>query len=403
VVAALFAMSLITYIDRAAISSAKGAIASDLDISGGSMGAVFSAFALGYALAQAPAGWIADRFGPRLSLALVVALWSVFTALTGLARTLGELLSVRFLFGIAEAGAFPGAARAFHNWLPPGEHGRANGVIFAGARLGAALAFPVMAALLSWADWRAAFHLLAVPGLVWAAAWALWFRNHPARPAAPARPLAAQLPLRAVVRTRGYHFALAQYFCSNFTSFMALSWMDPYLRETYRLSAGEAAAYSMAPFLAGAVSQWMTGALVDRLYRSRYRAWSRRLPPMLGFAVAAAGIFLVSDMPSPLAAAVCFTIATFGAEMTIGPSWVYSMDLAGRNSGAVTGVMNMSGNLGSFVSANAFPFLHRLTGGPAAYFATAAALNAAGFLCWSRMKPSGTEFDTAALGDGAQR
>ena len=73
VVAALFVLALILYIDRAAISSAKGAIAADLSLSDAQMGAVFSAFALGYAAAQVPSGWFADRFGPRRALATVVS------------------------------------------------------------------------------------------------------------------------------------------------------------------------------------------------------------------------------------------------------------------------------------------------------------------------------------------
>jgi ACS family glucarate transporter-like MFS transporter len=109
---------------------------------------------------------------------------------------------------------------------------------------------------------------------------------------------------------------------------------------------------------------------------------------MIGFTVAATGIFLAPQMPSAAAAAACFTLATFGAEMTISPSWVYCMDLAGKNSGTVTGTMNMVGNLGSFVSANAFPLLRGWTGTPAAYFYTAAALNALGLVCWWRMRSS---------------
>jgi ACS family glucarate transporter-like MFS transporter len=136
VVAALFILSLITYVDRAAISSAKEPIASELSLSDESIGFVFSAFALGYALAQVPSGWFADRVGPRLALALVVPVWSLFTALTGTVRRFGPLLLVRFLFGIAEAGAFPGSARTFYNWLPVKERGLANGIIFSGTRLG---------------------------------------------------------------------------------------------------------------------------------------------------------------------------------------------------------------------------------------------------------------------------
>ena len=162
VVAGLFVLSLITYIDRAAISSVKEPMAAELGFSDREMGAVFSAFALGYALAQAPSGWAADRFGPRLMLSAVVVFWSLLTGLTGAVGQFVTLLVVRFAFGVAEAGAFPGSARACYNWLPAWEHGRANGIVFAASRLGAAIAFPVMAWLLTWATWRTAFYWLAM-------------------------------------------------------------------------------------------------------------------------------------------------------------------------------------------------------------------------------------------------
>ena len=143
VLGALFLLSLILYVDRAAISSAKSAIAGELALSDTSMGWVFGAFSLGYAFAQIPWGWFADRVGPRLALAIVVALWSAFTSLTGLASRASWLLLTRFLFGVAEAGAFPGSARVFYNWLPAQERGIANGILFSGALLGGGLAFPL--------------------------------------------------------------------------------------------------------------------------------------------------------------------------------------------------------------------------------------------------------------------
>ena len=69
VVCVLFVLSMITYIDRAAIATAKDPIARELAVGDSAMGLVFGAFALGYALAQIPAGWLADRFGPRVALA----------------------------------------------------------------------------------------------------------------------------------------------------------------------------------------------------------------------------------------------------------------------------------------------------------------------------------------------
>ncbi len=180
---------------------------------------------------------------------------------------------------------------------------------------------------------------------------------------------------------------MIQYFASNFTFFVGLSWMLPFLKEHYRLPAAEAAGYAMVPLLFAASAQWISGFLVDRLYQSPWRAWSRRLPAMLGFACAVAGLLAAPFMQTPADAVVCFTLAVFGTDLTISPSWAYCMDLGGKNSGAVSGSMNMAGNIGSFVSANAFPWLYRLTGGPAAYFQTAALLNAVRLLCWIWMKP----------------
>ena len=406
VVAGLFVLALITMIDRAAISSAKGPLSKDLALSDQEMGYIFSAFALGYALAQVPAGWFADRFGPRRTLAVAVSVWSVFTALTGAVHSFFIMLIVRFLFGVTEAAAFPGSIRAFYNWLPVRERGRANGIIFSGSRLGAAMAFPFFAWLMGNWSWRIAFVMLGALGVLWTLGWVAWFRDHPAEylnqnrvnqnrvdqiPDAQTEigtEKAPQPTFGEVFRSRSMALTMGQYFAGNFTFFICLSWMHPYLMKTYNLSTGEAAGYTMVPLLTGATAQWVAGWMVDALYRSRYQAWSRRLPAMIGFLLAAGGIYAVTFMASPVTAVFCLTLATFGADLTISPSWAYCMDIGGKNSGAVSGSMNMVGNLGSFVSANAFPYLYSLTGSAGAYFRTAALLNLASIVCWYFMRPN---------------
>jgi ACS family glucarate transporter-like MFS transporter len=388
VVAAIFVLALITYIDRAAISSAKGPMAADLSLSDQAVGAAFSAFALGYALAQVPAGWFADRFGPRLALSSLVALWSLFTALTGATSRLGTLLAVRFLFGVAEAGAFPGAARAFYNWLPAGERGVANGLLFCGALLGGAIAFPICAWLMQTYSWRLAFYLLAIPGLLWSLSWLVWFRDHPAKPVSVETAARGPAPsLAQTFRSAPMVEMLTQYFAQNFTLFIGMTWMHPYLKERFQLTPAEAAGYSMIPLLCGAASNFASGFLVDYLYRSGRRAWSRRLPAMSGFLLGAVGVFSISLADSPLTAVAGFAVAIFGVEMGISPSWAYCMDIGGRNSATLAGAMNMSGNIGAVVSASAFPYLRQLTGSAGTYFGLAALLNLAAIACWLRMKP----------------
>ena len=386
VIASLFLLSLILYIDRAAISSAKSAIAGDLGLSDTAMGMVFSAFSLGYAFAQIPWGWFADRAGPRLALATVVTLWSVFTSLTGTASQLTWLLLIRFLFGVAEAGAFPGSARVFYNWLPERERGLANGILFSGALLGGGLAFPLWQWLTTACGWRMAFYLLGAPGLLWAFIWVTWFRDYPnsqvERGASPGDPML----LLHLFRSWKMVKAMLQYFIGNFTFFICITWMFPYLAERYSLTSSQAARFSMVPLLSGAMANWVSGFMVDVLYRSRFRPWSRRLPATVGFFLAASGIYFVSMADSSGAAVAGFAIAMVGVELTISPSWTYCIDIGRENSGSVSAAMNMAGSLGALASANAFPWLHRWTGDPGTYFRIAAAMNTLAILCWVSMR-----------------
>jgi MFS transporter, ACS family, glucarate transporter len=387
VVAGLFVLSLITYVDRAAISSVKEPMAAELALDNAAVGLVFSVFALGYALGQVPSGWLADRLGPRSMLAGIVALWSILTALTGAVGGLASMIVVRFLFGIAEAGAFPGMARAFYNWLPPEERGRANGIVFSGSRIGAALAFPLMAWLLGRGDWRECFFWLAIPGLIWAALWAIAFRNHPPVKLTDSGALRGEgLPLGEALRTSAMHRAMVQYFNANFTTFLCLSWMNPYLKERYSLSTGDAAFYTMIPLLIGAGAQWATGAIVDHLFSTGRAAVSRQIPASVGFSISAIGALSIPFAPSAPIAAACFALAAFGAEMTISPSWAFCLDLGGKHSGAVSGAMNMAGNFGSFVSGLAFPWLAQTTGTSATYFWLVCVLNIIGVWCWRGMR-----------------
>src|SRR5262245_64425409 len=111
------ALSIITYLDRVAISSAALVIRGDLQLTAVEMGWVFSAFTFAYAAFEIPSGWLGDVIGPRKVIARIVLWWSAFTALTGAAWNFVSLLVMRFLFGVGEAGAFPNMSRSFSNWI----------------------------------------------------------------------------------------------------------------------------------------------------------------------------------------------------------------------------------------------------------------------------------------------
>jgi ACS family glucarate transporter-like MFS transporter len=277
-----FLLSMLLYVDRACISTAKDAIRGDLGFSDAQWGWIMAAFGLGYALCQTPAGLAADRLGPRRLLTSVVAFWSLFTALTGAAWSFTSMLAFRVLFGAGEAGAFPGCARAYYSWLPTSERGLAQGINFSGSRLGAAVAMPLVAWLIGWLGWRTTFAMLGVIGFFWAFLWFLWFRDeptdHPKISAAERDLILAGrqqtqdggkvLTASALFGSRNMWLAMGQYICSNFTFYFAISWSFPYVKKTFGLTSVEAGLYSAIPLLGGALGNWIAGALVDGIYRS---------------------------------------------------------------------------------------------------------------------------------------
>src|SRR6202142_3932513 len=180
----MFAISAISYLDRVNISIAGSFMQREFHIDDPHLGNVFSAFLVGYALFQAPAGRLADRFGPRLILMLGTLWWGVFTALTAMvsasmARLLLVLLAVRFSLGSGEAVLFPASNRLVANWIPSRERGLANGIIFAGVGAGAGITPPLVTYIVVHYGWRASFFISAVIGLAAGAVWYWLARDRP--------------------------------------------------------------------------------------------------------------------------------------------------------------------------------------------------------------------------------
>ena len=178
-----------------------------------------------------------------------------------------------------------------------------------------------------------------------------------------------------------------QYFASNFTFFIAFTWLLPYLQSRYALSPAEAGAYASVPLYFGAFGNWLSGSLVDAIYRRGFQRRSRLVPATAGFALGIAGLLATPSMSTPAGAIVCFSLATLGVDMTLSPSWTTCQDLAGPRTGLLSGAMNMVGNVGSFVSSITFPVLLEATGSAATYFYLAAAINLLAIGCWARIHP----------------
>jgi ACS family glucarate transporter-like MFS transporter len=399
-----FLLSLLLYVTRACISTAKEPVTADLSLSNEQWSWILASFAFGYALFATPGGALADRLGGRVVLTAVVIAWSVFTALSAAAWNFVSLLVIRFLFGASEAGAFPGMARVVYSWIPVGERGLVKGINFSGSRIGAALAMPGVAWLIKELGWHRAFVVLMVAGFAWALVWWLWFRDQPEEKSGiPQKELdfilahrqdagtasAPPEPLRvaALFRSGNLWLMMLQYFGSNFTFFFSLSWLYPYVKGKYHLDAVDAGIYTMLPLLGGAVGNIFSGWLVDTLYRGGRVALSRKLPAIAGFALAAVGMVMSLHQATAGGAILWLTLAIFGADMTLSPSWSFCIDIGGKHAGAVSGTMNMAGNLGSALTALAFAYLPESSRGNVAFFYTAAALSGVAIGCWFLADP----------------
>ena len=397
-----FLLTVLLYVDRACISAAKSDISSDLGFSMTDFGWIMAVFTLGYALFQTPSGKLADAKGPRGVIAGIVTIWSFLTAVTGLAWNYISMLVIRFLFGAGEAGAFPALAKVVYNWFPISERGIVQGINFSGSRLGAAFAMPLVAWLIKEIGWRHTFLVFGGFGVLYGLLWFLIFRNKPENARfigseevefiktnrQQSKPgIKASLPFATIMKSTTMWKTMFQYICSNFTFYFSLTWMYPYIQERFQLGLVEAGFYTSIPLIAGAGGNWLAGIMVDAVYRSGKWKLSRSLPAIIGFALSAIGMIMVTQVSTPVLSVAFMAMAVFGADMTLSPPWAFCIDIGKENAGAVSGTMNMAGNLGAFVTIIAFPYLFKWTGHYEPFFIICAGLSVAAILIWSGMNP----------------
>jgi MFS family permease len=381
---------MITYMDRAANGSARGAIIADLNQSGlyetkltdADYFLVLMAFQLAYALFEVPSGWLGDTAGPRSTLLRVVLWWSVFVFLTGFTGMsvagvfigFTGLIVIQGLFGVGEAGAFPNIAKALYNWFPAGDRGFAKSVIWMSARFMGGLT-PLLWVLLTspklgGLGWREAMWLFAGSAVLWCVVFALWFRNKPAEhPAVNAAELAAidagrkatvgpvVVPWGKLVRSRNLWAVCLMYVVTNFCWYFLMYNLPGALKVEFadwnKTVGGELLVALLAgcPLLIGMFGCLLGGTLSDRyIRRTGDRKWGRRLYGMIGYG--GAGLFYLAAVGVKLAQpdnlllfAACLIMMGFMNDLIMAPAWAVCQDIGQDYAATVSGAMNMCGNL----------------------------------------------------------
>jgi len=364
-------MYLITYMDRTGISIAAPEMAREFRLSPTQIGIVFSVFLWAYAIGQIPLGSLADRLGPRLVFLIIVPFWSVMTAMTAIAGGLSSLIVIRFVFGLAEAGAFPTATRAMQLWFPKAERGIVHGVTHSFSRFAVAIVPFIAVNIMIAFGWRWIFYLFGAAGLLWSAAFYLVYRNLPEEhPRVNQSELALirgldsngvikpvdlhqQLapPWRIIFRSANMWYIAAGYCCFYYGTYFYMTWFPTYLLEYRHLSLKAVGTLASLPLLAGMVGDIVGGTLTDRVYRKTGRLrFARRIVAAPAMLVSGACLIPAAIVHSAATAILCLTASLFFLELVISPAWAVPMDVGGEYSGTVSGVMNMAGSLAASLS-----------------------------------------------------
>lgn len=397
-------VSFITYLDRVCISAAAPAMRSELGLSPIQMGYVFSVFALAYGIFEIPMGWLGDRYGQRVVLTRIVASWSLFTMLTGAVRGYAALLTTRFLFGGAEAGAFPTLARALARWFPASERARVNGFMWMGARLGGALAPPVAAWCILSIGWRETFYLFGAVGSLWCIVFWRWYRDDPAdHRSVNAAELAyieqgtvqskpkQKLPLGKIFRSGTLWALFVLYFCSSYGSYFFVTWMPTFLMEEHGLTLQQSGWYAAVPMGVSALACLTGGWLSDWLSRRLGSVkLGRRVVGVGSYALAAVGFGLAGQTRDPVSAIFWLTFAHGVHDLALPVAWATCVDVGGRLGGAATGFMNTASSLSAMVSPLAAVWLRNTYGSFTVMFTSCIGVYALGSAMWLLVDASQT-------------
>jgi ACS family glucarate transporter-like MFS transporter len=396
----IFLISAVAYLDRVNVSIAKRAITAQFQLDNTRLGWVFTAFLLGYAFFQAPAGRLADRIGPRLILMLGVIWWGVFTVLitiipSGMAGLLPTLIAIRFCLGIGEAVVYPASNAVVARWIPASERGIANGLIFAGVGFGAGITAPLVNYIVTHQGWRAAFWVSAALGLTAGVIWYLLARDTPAqhpwvspeernyieKGLPPSQPKAEKLPWSYILSLPDLWAVTFSYFAYGYAAQIFFNWFFSYLSDVRGLDLKQSSYYTMLPFIAMSIGSITGGIISDRLTKSYGPRIGRCGIAVVGIALSAVFIALGTQAGSPQLASIILAGGAGSLYLSQSSFWSVSADIGGKSAGSVSGFMNMGGQLGGALTASLTPIIAQQFGWSAS-FLVAAALCAAGAIAW---------------------
>jgi MFS transporter, ACS family, hexuronate transporter len=357
VVMALIATSL-SFLDRQVLPILIIRIKQELAISNVQYGFINTGFLVGYAIMFSVGGILIDRYGSRFGLAVSVALWSLATALHSLATSVIYFGIFRFLLGVGEGGAFPGAVKAVIEWVPKKRQAVANGIAIGGAALGAVIAPPLCVFLINITGWRGVFIITSIIGFTWVGVWLLVTRRKNNNPenlinegivsgdGNITRVIAGKkVNFSGLFKTKEVWVFIFMRFLLDPILYFYMFWIPKYLNETHSVNIEQIGKLFWIPFLAMGVSNMLGGLLSDTIYsKTNNLNFSRKI--IMGVAALLMfPVLFVKMAPSPESVILIMCIAFFAHGFWITNYITCIADTFGRT--ATSTVVGLSGTAGA--------------------------------------------------------
>jgi ACS family glucarate transporter-like MFS transporter len=368
----LFSFGLMAYVQQRSLAVASYQMMPSLNLSQMQIGWLEWAFLLGYAALQFPGGVLGQRLGARTTYVLIGLLSFICTVTTPLAPVVltgtalfAVLLGVQLLLGLAQSPIFPVTAGMVEAWFKPDQWSLVQGLLSLGLGLGAAVAPPAIAWLMSSFGWQRALAWTTLPALLLTAVWAWYARNTPAehRAVSPAElselgPRAANNAdcsiswrrLSALLKSRDLLALTVSYGCMNYVYYLLGNWCFLYLVQERHFTVLEGGWLAATPPLASALGAGIGGKL-GSVFSVRYG--TRRGLHIIPFiSLPSAGMLLLVAVHAANAyfavgaLALCFAFV----ELNEGPYWAAVMHVARGDTMSASGLLNTGGNIGGLIA-----------------------------------------------------
>ncbi|MGN6342857.1 MAG: MFS transporter [Ginsengibacter sp.] len=364
----------INYLDRQNLPVAISEIRKSIPVSDIQYGIINSLFLLAYGTMYAVGGRITDILGTRISYAIMISWWSLANLVHGLISSVTGLGIARFLLGMGEGGAFPASAKAISEWFPVKERSFAFGIFNTGSSLGAVIAPPLIAFIITVFSWRWAFFLTGALGLIWAVVWhklystpaknkyitddeMKYISESAKKENSLDESINHKISIMDLLKIRKIWGLLSIKFFTDAGWFFFIFWLPKYLYDVRGLDINAIGAYAWVPYAFAGCGSFIGGWLSSYLLKKNFSLdLARKIPLGIAAILLPASLFITSA--SLNLAIVFFSMAMFGHQFWSTIIQTLAADMfPSKIVGSVAGLMGCAGTYGAMLFSLAIGFV----------------------------------------------